>query len=174
MDGAIADRDALEIVLAGPGDARTRGARSRVVVKGPDAVAHLLLPPSGDAFAEAYLRGEVEIEGDVMATVVAAESIDVRRLHPADLRRIVRWLPELRRDAAPVPGLQRTSRMRGALHSRARDMAAIRFHYDVGEAFYSLWLDARLAYSCAYFPGDATDARPRPASSTRRRKRSWT
>ena len=68
VDGAIADRDALEIVLAGPGDARTRGARSRVVVKGPDAVAHLLLPPSGDAFAEAYLRGEVEIEGDVMAT----------------------------------------------------------------------------------------------------------
>ena len=83
VDGAIVDRDALEIVLAGPGDARTRGARSRVVVKGPDAVAHLLLPPSGDAFAEAYLRGEVEIEGDVMATVVAAESIDVRRLHPA-------------------------------------------------------------------------------------------
>ena len=46
--------------------------------------------------------------------------------------------------------------MRGTLHSRARDMAAIRFHYDVGEAFYKLWLDARLAYSCAYFPGDAT------------------
>jgi len=68
VDGAIVDRDALEIVLAGPGDARTRGVRSRVVVKGPDAVAHLLLPPSGDAFAEAYLRGEVEIEGDVMAT----------------------------------------------------------------------------------------------------------
>jgi cyclopropane-fatty-acyl-phospholipid synthase len=30
-------------------------------------------------------------------------------------------------------------------------MAAIRFHYDVGEAFYSLWLDRRLTYSCAYF-----------------------
>ena len=148
---------------------RTRGARSRVVVNGPDAVAHLLLPPSGDAFAEAYLRGEVEIEGDVMATVVAAESIDVRRLHPADLRRIVRWLPELRRDATPVPGLQRTSRMRGALHSRARDMAAIRFHYDVGEAFYSLWLDARLAYSCAYFPVRRDRADARPASSTRPR-----
>jgi cyclopropane-fatty-acyl-phospholipid synthase len=91
-----------------------------------------------------------------MATVLAAESIDVRRLRPADLRRILRWLPELRRDAVPARGLQRTSRMRGTLHSRARDMAAIRFHYDVGEAFYSLWLDARLAYSCAYFPVGAT------------------
>ena len=46
VDGAIADCDALEFVLAGPGEGRTRGARSRVVVKGPDAVAHLLLPPA--------------------------------------------------------------------------------------------------------------------------------
>ena len=30
-------------------------------------------------------------------------------------------------------------------------MAAIRFHYDVGEDFYRLWLDRRLTYSCAYF-----------------------
>ena len=29
----------------------------------------------------------------------------------------------------------------------ARDLAAIRFHYDVGEAFYGLWLDRRLTYS---------------------------
>jgi cyclopropane-fatty-acyl-phospholipid synthase len=156
VDRAIADRDALEIVPAGQGRARSRGARSRVVVNTPDALPHVLLPPSGDAFAEAYLRGEIEIEGDVMATVLAAETLDVRRLRPADLRRIVRWLAELRRDAAPVRSLQRSSRMRGALHSRARDMAAIRFHYDVGEAFYSLWLDARLTYSCAYFPAGAT------------------
>jgi cyclopropane-fatty-acyl-phospholipid synthase len=156
VDRAIADRDALEIVLAGAGGISSRGARSRVVVNIPDALPHVLLPPSGDAFAEAYVRGEIEIEGDVMATVLAAETLDVRRLRPADLRRVVRWLAELRRDAAPARGLQRTSRMRGALHSRARDMAAIRFHYDVGEAFYSLWLDARLTYSCAYFPADAT------------------
>ena len=136
VDGAIADRDALEIVLAGPGDARTRGARSRVVVKGPDAVAHLLLPPSGDAFAEAYLRGEVEIEGDVMATVVAGGVDRLRRSPRRDLRRIVRWLPELRRGRRRRPASSGRSRMRRPLHSRARDMAAIRFHYDVGEAFY--------------------------------------
>jgi hypothetical protein len=53
VDRAIADQDALEIALARPGGARSRGVRSRVVINGPDAVAHLLLPPSGDAFAEA-------------------------------------------------------------------------------------------------------------------------
>ena len=143
------------------GEARTRGARSRVVVKGPDAVAHLLLPPSGDAFAEAYLRGEVEIEGDVMAAVVAAESIDIRRLRPADLRRIDP-LARSSCDATPrrSPPPADLADVRATLHSRARDMAAIRFHYDVGEAFYALWLDARLTYSCAYFP-DGTTARRR-------------
>jgi cyclopropane fatty-acyl-phospholipid synthase-like methyltransferase len=33
----------------------------------------------------------------------------------------------------------------------ARDLAAIRFHYDVGNNFYALWLDERLVYTCAYF-----------------------
>jgi len=27
----------------------------------------------------------------------------------------------------------------------------VRFHYNVGNAFYALWLDARMVYSCAYF-----------------------
>jgi len=28
----------------------------------------------------------------------------------------------------------------------------VRYHYDVGNDFYSLWLDKRMVYSCAYFP----------------------
>jgi cyclopropane-fatty-acyl-phospholipid synthase len=40
---------------------------------------------------------------------------------------------------------------RGRLHSRRRAAAAVRSHYDVGNEFYALWLDARMVYSCAYF-----------------------
>ena len=29
--------------------------------------------------------------------------------------------------------------------------AAIAFHYDLGSAFYALWLDRELTYSCAMF-----------------------
>ena len=32
--------------------------------------------------------------------------------------------------------------------------AAIEHHYDVGREFYQLWLDRRMVYSCAYWPGD--------------------
>ncbi len=38
-----------------------------------------------------------------------------------------------------------------AAHSLARDAAQVQFHYDVSDDFYSLWLDPRRVYSCAYF-----------------------
>ena len=63
---------------------------------------------------------------------------------------------ELRRGAAPAPPLRRVARLSGRRHSRARDLAAVRFHYDVGNDFYALWLDRRLVYSCAYFGTDAS------------------
>ena len=31
---------------------------------------------------------------------------------------------------------------------------AIEHHYDVGRDFYALWLDPRMVYSCAYWPGE--------------------
>src|SRR5208282_307608 len=45
-------------------------------------------------------------------------------------------------------------RIRGRLHSRARDRAVIAGHYDLPAAFYQLILDPSMAYSCAYWaPG---------------------
>jgi cyclopropane-fatty-acyl-phospholipid synthase len=49
------------------------------------------------------------------------------------------------------------ARLRGALHSRERDRAAIQYHYDVGNDFYLLWLDRHMQYSCGYFPTSAED-----------------
>jgi cyclopropane-fatty-acyl-phospholipid synthase len=35
--------------------------------------------------------------------------------------------------------------------------AAIEYHYDVSRDFYRLWLDARMVYSCAFWPGPFDD-----------------
>lgn len=90
--------------------------------------------------AEAYVRGEVDIDGtmpDVMA--VAAELAgDPRREGAPSLR--PRWL------------LQLGARTRHALQ---RDAQHVQFHYDVCDEFYGLWLDPRRVYSCAYFGDDA-------------------
>ena len=39
----------------------------------------------------------------------------------------------------------------GEQHEKERDRAAVRYHYDVGNDFYALWLDERMVYSCGYF-----------------------
>ena len=135
-----------------------RSAAARVVVRGPDALGRLLWPPTADALGEAYLRGDIDIEGDIWTAVDAGRGLDVRRIR-RDLPHLAKLGLELRRHAGPAPILRRRARLRGRRHSKARDLAAIRFHYDVGNEFYALWLDRRLTYSCAYFenPDSALD-----------------
>jgi cyclopropane-fatty-acyl-phospholipid synthase len=41
--------------------------------------------------------------------------------------------------------------LRGRLHSVERDAAAVRYHYDVGNDFFALFLDQSMTYSCAIF-----------------------
>jgi cyclopropane-fatty-acyl-phospholipid synthase len=122
----------------------------RIVVSGPDALARLLWPPSPDGFGEAYLRGDIEIQGDIWTAVDAGRSFDLRRLG-RHVPRLVQLGIELRRGVGSAPRLRRVATMRGRRHSPARDLAAIRFHYDVGNDFFALWLDRGLTYSCAYF-----------------------
>ncbi len=130
--------------------------RARVRIHGPGALARML-PPTENAFADALLRGDIDIDGDIASAIDAAREIDLRRLSASELRRVLRWSLELRRahrDDGVAPLRRPAARLAGARHSRARDLEAIRFHYDVGEAFYRLWLDRRLTYSCAYFERD--------------------
>jgi cyclopropane-fatty-acyl-phospholipid synthase len=89
--------------------------------------------------ADAYVRGEVEIEGslrDVMALASALAG------DPVASGARSRWLPWL-------------SAWRSRwLHSRQRDAAQVRSHYDLNDPFYALWLDPLRVYSCAYFGHD--------------------
>ena len=48
--------------------------------------------------------------------------------------------------------MAKASRLRKWIgHSRVFDTKAIRYHYDVSDDFFGLWLDPRRVYSCAYF-----------------------
>ena len=156
---AITDRTALAIVLdEGRGDDRASGittAAATVVIRGPDALGRLL-PPTPRVFADGFLRGDFDIDGDVVAAVRAGNALDLHRLGPSDLRRIARWAWELWRGTPKAEPLHRVARISGRRHSRDRDQAAIRFHYDVGDAFFRLWLDRRMTYTCAWFPEGTT------------------
>jgi cyclopropane-fatty-acyl-phospholipid synthase len=66
----------------------------------------------------------------------------------------VRAAAQLKVFGAPPPPPACELRVRGRLHSRARDRAVIAGHYDLPVAFYQLILDPAMAYSCAYWPDE--------------------
>jgi cyclopropane-fatty-acyl-phospholipid synthase len=88
--------------------------------------------------AEAYVRGDLEIEGslaDVMCVAAAMVGDPVQRAP----RRLLppfwtRWL-----------------------HSIDSDARGVRFHYDLNDEFFALWLDPLRVYSCAYFEREDMD-----------------
>ena len=134
------------------------------VVRRAGALRRALLPPSELALVEAYLRDDLDVEGDLAAAGRLGDLAASRLRSPRALAGLVRALRTLPADDlapgadAPAAAPRRVSRLFGAkAHSRRRDAATVRHHYDVGNDFYALWLDRRSIYSCAYFPTGAED-----------------
>lgn len=129
-----------------------------LVLRRPGALRRMLLPPTELALGEAYLRDDFDIQGDMeeAATALAGE-ISARLRSPAMLARLVSRLHALPNDDLPESDGGGAARLTGRRHSRRRDAAAVRSHYDLSGDFYALWLDRRMVYSCAYFPTGEED-----------------
>jgi cyclopropane-fatty-acyl-phospholipid synthase len=121
------------------------GGAPTVVLKLRDR--RLLLPLArgciGD-LADAYVQGNLDLEGempDVMA--VAGALVHHTQGNPTRSMAQARW---------PLKTMRRwRSRW---LHRLQRDAQQVRFHYDLGDDFFALWLDPLRVYSCAYFAQD--------------------
>jgi cyclopropane-fatty-acyl-phospholipid synthase len=96
----------------------------------------LLLDPSLDNLGEAYVKGKIDIEGKVSDIITVGYSLARSTVtHAGKLARVKRYFT----------------------HSKATDRKAIQYHYDVSNAFYKLWLDENMVYSCAYFENGDED-----------------
>src|ERR1700688_3119799 len=130
-------------------------SRLVLVFCNPEAVATAILGRDPLRLAEAYFRGDLNIEGDFFAALAlkdhlqelqmsvgeqigaAAAAMRLRVLN-ADLRHArILWTPS---HGHAVKA-----------HSKAENRDAVQFHYDVSNEFYALWLDRAMVYSCAYF-----------------------
>jgi cyclopropane-fatty-acyl-phospholipid synthase len=121
----------------------------------PQAVSTLVLGRDPLRLAEAYFRGDVDIEGDLFAALCLKDHLDSLTLPLGDrlsagvmalrLRALNQDAAQSARDAAPVHGAA------VRLHSKDENRGAIQFHYDVSNEFYKLWLDRAMVYSCGYF-----------------------
>ena len=110
--------------------------RTTVTLKLASARAlRYLVDPDLAKLGEAYIEGHLDIEGPIADVLRAAEGL-ARQLGGAKKGRLPLLHP---------------------LHTKKLDAEAIRYHYDVSNDFYALWLDREMVYSCAYFRTGAED-----------------
>ncbi|WP_435614203.1 class I SAM-dependent methyltransferase [Streptomyces coelicoflavus] len=135
-----------------------------VVVRSRRALRRLLWQPGELGLAQAYVTGELDVDGDLadgLRRMWAATR--ERRLHPprlslADRARAAGTAVRLGA-VGPRPATPDSqARLRGGLHTRSRDRAAISHHYDLSNDFYRLLLDETMAYSCGVWADEHTDA----------------
>ncbi|MCE7876584.1 MAG: methyltransferase domain-containing protein, partial [Betaproteobacteria bacterium PRO3] len=92
-----------------------------------------LASPAMGSLARAYVRNDIDFSGGAKRILAIAESLvgDIAHGHDTVRERYRLWR-----------------------HQHRPNQANIRHHYDVSNAFYRLWLDERMVYSCAYFERD--------------------
>ena len=135
-----------------PGADGRRRAFTLVVAR-RGALRRMLLLPNELSIVDAYISGDLDVEGDLESAVALGDVIGRRIRSPRALGALAQKILALPADddvAVPATRFQRVS---SAL-SRARrrgDAQAIEFHYGVSNEFYSLWLDPEMLYTCAYF-----------------------
>ncbi len=128
----------LARLVARTGAARLRYVLGAAVVGAEDAIATLrfadrrtllsLLFDPEVRFGDAYASGRIEVEGDLVAALEAANAApEAGAISPLS------WLSLLAR------------------HTPARSLRNVHHHYDLGNEFYLEWLDRELVYTCAYF-----------------------
>ena len=145
-----------------------------VVIRSPRALQRIAWRPGELGLARAYISGDLDIEGDltdglrrIWGVLRDSASSDRDRGIPQVAARGLALAPPLKAAWAAAKAAAQLKllgpppkppscelRVRGRLHSQARDQAVIAGHYDLPAAFYQLILDPSMAYSCAWWsPG---------------------
>lgn len=125
--------------------------RFTLLLTHPASVRRMFSPPKMLTLCEAYLYGDLDVEGDIERFWALMEYLFVRGL---PRRRMERKRIQQELQAIPEQALhydRQVPRMSGEFASIDRTRQAISSHYDVSNDFYKLWLDPRMVYSCAYF-----------------------
>ena len=112
--------------------------------------------PSQLAFAEAYIYGDFDLDGDLETVFPLAEFFLNKNWslkQKVHLKNLLACLPDSSESRPTRPG----PRLHGRVHSKERDRDVMRYHYDLSNEFYRLWLGQEMVYSCAYFENPEDD-----------------
>jgi cyclopropane-fatty-acyl-phospholipid synthase len=93
-----------------------------------------LASPALGSLARAYVRGDLDFTGSARRMLGVAEGMVGSVSHGHDHAR---------------------AQLKSWLNRKRGNRRNIAHHYDVSDAFYRMWLDPRMVYSCAYFRQDS-------------------
>jgi len=102
--------------------------RVNVTIRSPAALASLANATMGK-LARHYVEQHLDVEGEARQIMRVTEALSDTPTAPAKGSLLRKWIG----------------------HSRGFDSKAVRYHYDISDDFFGLWLDPRRVYSCGYF-----------------------
>jgi cyclopropane-fatty-acyl-phospholipid synthase len=117
-------------------------------INAPFALRAALTPPFDVNPGKAFVEGWLDVAGNLELAIDFLERA-VTQLPKVALLKVLAQLARL--PAPPRVAEAGMARLRGRRHTKARDAAAIGFHYDQPVAFYRTFLGRDLVYSCAYW-----------------------
>lgn len=130
-----------------------------VAIKDEGVVAALLRRPNLDTLANLWVSGRLDLKNGTLFDLVAkrpkvrtkalVRSLDKGLL----LRTLARFALLPRGGPWPLEAIGE-ARNDGTTEVNARN---VEYHYDVSNAFYALWLDKEMVYTCGYFTDWAND-----------------
>jgi cyclopropane-fatty-acyl-phospholipid synthase len=123
-----------------------------LVLNHSGALRRIFSPPIELSAGEAYIYGDFDIEGDFYAFYGLLDVLLSHNFTPSEAASLVKDIQRLPNSGPEHKITRQPAKLHGKLHSHERDLQATRFHYNVGNEFYSLWLDRLMQYSCGYFP----------------------
>ena len=144
--------EAVQVGAIGSGP---HDSRFTLVFRNPEVVCSTVLGRDPLRLAEAYFRGDLDIEGDFFAALELKDHLQGLQLSVGEQIGVVAAALRLRAlNTEKRPAHLRWAPSHGRAvkaHSKSENRESVQFHYDVSNEFYALWLDRAMVYSCAYF-----------------------
>ncbi len=132
-----------------------------IALRGPEALTRLIRRPRLATVVELVAEGLLELEGGTLLDLAARRAAAPGGKHGGtrglwrrlDKGLLLRALLPFAFGPGRAAGSHAYAGAQQARHEAGRDdKALVQFHYDLSNAFYALFLDPEMVYSCAYFP----------------------
>src|SRR3954462_3375289 len=128
----------------------TNGGGPTFRARSEDALAYAVAAPGQLGLGRAYVAGEIEID-DIDGVIGVLNEWKPPPVGAGAKARLIAAALRAAGVRRPPPPPKAEMHLPGRKHTTKRDREAVRHHYDVGNEFFSLFLDESMTYSCAIF-----------------------